>query len=123
MRYHWKERYISFDSSGSMSWNFKRLIQNHENKGSAFFAQKLLKHFFMIVSCNPKNRSHGCELSNETSIKQTKGGTGQLGCESKWIILSKLKTSLGQSGYGSGWVDSYFSHEFFFFKKTTCICH
>ena len=36
-----------------------------------------------------------------------------MGCESKWIILSKIKRGSSQSGYGSSRVDSYFSHEFY----------
>ena len=46
----------------------------------------------------------------------------------KMVILSGLKTGSGQSGCGSGQVDPYFSHEFYFLffifiKKTKCICH
>ena len=37
-------------------------------------------------------------------------GSGQLGCGSRRVILSGLKTSSGQSGR----VGSYFSHDFFF---------
>ena len=33
----------------------------------------------------------------------------------KWVILNWLKTSLGQLGCGSGQVDLYFSHDFYFF--------
>ena len=39
-------------------------------------------------------------------------GLGQLGCGSKVVILSRLKM-----GSVAGWVDSYFSHEFFLIKK------
>ena len=38
-----------------------------------------------------------------------------MGHKSKWVILSGLKTGLNQLGCGSGWIDSYFSHDFFFF--------
>ena len=43
--------------------------------------------------------------------------SGQSGCESNGlrVILNELKMGLGQSGYGLGRVDPYFSHEFFFF--------
>ena len=43
----------------------------------------------------------------------------------KQVILSGLKTGLNQLGCGSGWIEPYFSHDFFFFliKKTTCICY
>ena len=47
----------------------------------------------------------------------------------KWVILSGLKTDLGQSGCRLGRVDPYFSHEFiylflffYFYKENTCIC-
>ena len=39
----------------------------------------------------------------------------------KRVILSRLKMGSGQSGCGLG--RPIFSHEFFYFKKTTCICH
>ena len=46
----------------------------------------------------------------------------------KRVILSRLKSGLGQSGCVLRRVDPYFSHEFLFLffifiKKTTCICH
>ena len=36
---------------------------------------------------------------------------GQTGFGSKRVILSELKTGLGQSGCGSGRVEPYFSHD------------
>ena len=33
----------------------------------------------------------------------------------KQVILSGLKTGLNQLGCGSGWIEPYFSHDFFFF--------
>ena len=44
---------------------------------------------------------------------------GQTGHGLKWVILSRLKTGSSQSGCGLGWIDPYFSHEFFkkFFYK------
>ena len=42
----------------------------------------------------------------------------------KLVILSGLKTGSSQSGCGSGRVDLYFLHDFFFLiKKTICIYH
>ena len=35
----------------------------------------------------------------------------------KQVILSGLKTGLNQLGCGSGWIEPYFSHDFFFFNK------
>ena len=45
-------------------------------------------------------------------------GLGQLDCWSKHVILSGLKMDSSQSSCGSGQVDPYFSHEFFYlFRK------
>ena len=37
--------------------------------------------------------------------------------DQKMVILIELKTSSSQLGCGSGWIDPYFSHDFFFFFK------
>ena len=48
---------------------------------------------------------------------------GSIGLRVKWVtgkkrvILSRLKTGLGQSGCRLGRVNPYFSHEFFYFYK------
>ena len=61
----------------------------------------------------------------EFESSQTGCGSNGLGCWSKLVILSKLKTDSGQLGCGSGRVDPYFQMIFLFFliKKTTYICH
>ena len=57
----------------------------------------------------------GWVRSIELQVKQVAG--------QKRVILSGLKTSSGQSGCGSSRVNPYFSHDFFYIKKTTCIFH
>ena len=44
-------------------------------------------------------------------------GLGQSDCWSKHVILSGLKMDSGQSSCGSGQVDPYFSHEFFYLLR------
>ena len=69
----------------------------------------------------PDHMSRSCSILD--MAKQGEGGgevgfgLGQSDCGSNKsrVILSGLKSGLGQSGYGSGRVDPYFSHKIFYF--------
>ena len=102
--------FVLFKSRDSFSHVFLGLLKcklNLQSYGTCYYLLYLHK------ASDSGNIRHG-KMSGPDQVNQV---AGQTGFGSKRIILSELKTGLGQSGCGSGQVDPYFSHEFFFFKE------